>query len=168
MSDESARLLRIHDDIDAAVAALARRHEQRLRCGVGCTDCCVDDLTVFEVEAERIRSYWDDRRTGQQAHPAGRCAFLSQAGECRIYAVRPYVCRTQGLPLRWVETTDREPVEYRDICPLNENDEPLQALPADDCWTLGSIEGRLAQLQSARGTLRRVALRELFGAARDR
>lgn len=68
-------------------------------------------------------------------------------------------------------TTDAEgsdpstsaPVEFRDICPLNETDEPTTSLDADACWTLGPVEERLASLQiSARDVPSRVALRDLF------
>jgi hypothetical protein len=71
------------------------------------------------------------------------------------------VCRTQGLPLRWLDE-ERE-AELRDICALNEAGEPLEQLPADACWTLGETEGELAQLQRAFGREgERVALRALF------
>ncbi|MBK7707050.1 MAG: hypothetical protein IPJ30_15135 [Acidobacteria bacterium] len=52
-------------------------------------------------------------------HTRGACAFLDQDA-CRIYPDRPYVHRTQGLPLRWIEDDLEEAFKYRDICPLNE------------------------------------------------
>jgi hypothetical protein len=155
----------LHDEVDARAAALARRHAARLRCGRGCAQCCVDDLTVFEVETERIRRAHVDLLVSGEPHAPGACAFLDAEGACRIYADRPYVCRTQGLPLRWLdEDGEGETVERRDICPLNEAGPALTELPADACWTLGEIEARLAALQSAQdgGALRRVALRSLF------
>ena len=125
----------------------------------------MDGITVFEVEAERIRlAHPELLRTGTP-HPAGACAFLGDAGECRVYAERPYVCRSQGLPLRWLEEDAHgERVERRDICPLNEAGEPLEALPETACFTLGPCEGRLRRIQEAGdgGTGRRVALRALF------
>ena len=82
-------------------------------------------------------------------HAEGACAFLDVDGGCRIYADRPYVCRTQGLPLRWLEDQEEHAVELRDICPLNEVGEPIERLPAQDCWTLGLFEERLARLELA-------------------
>jgi uncharacterized protein len=153
-------LLRLHDEVDRAAEALAERHRARLRCGRGCHACCVDDLTVFEVEAERIRAAHGELLRSGRPHPPGACAFLGDAGECRIYPDRPYVCRTEGLPLRWVD----DAADRRDICPLNEAGEPLEALAPGDCWTLGPVEDRLRRLQAAAdgGALRRVALRSLF------
>lgn len=104
----------------------------------------------------------------QAPHPKGMCAFLDGEGACRVYDRRPYVCRTQGLPLRWLEERDGATVELRDICPLNGAGEPIEELAAEDCWRLGPIEGALAELQvrvqaDADGDpLRRVTLRSLF------
>ena len=157
-------LVRFHDEVERDAAALAARHRERLQCRRGCTDCCVDELTVFEVEAERIRRGAARLLDEGTPHPAGACAFLGRDGACRIYADRPYVCRTQGLPLRWIEErADGVPVEFRDICPLNEEGPLVEALDEDACWTLGPAEGRLAAIQQAfGGDLQRVRLRDLF------
>jgi len=165
MSDAQEALRRLHAEVDRAAGALAERHRERLRCGRGCSACCVDGLTVFEVEAERIRSAHPELLASGVPHSPGACAFLGDAGECRVYADRPYVCRTQGLPLRWLETgPGEEVVERRDICPLNEAGEPLETLDAHACWTLGPIEDRLRRLQETMGdgAARRVPLRALF------
>ncbi|HET7435434.1 MAG TPA: YkgJ family cysteine cluster protein [Thermoanaerobaculia bacterium] len=151
----------IHEAVDARAARLAARHRERLVCRSGCFDCCVDDVTVFEIEAEKIRNGAAELLANGTPHAAGRCAFLGEAGECRVYALRPYVCRTQGLPLRWID--DDAEAEYRDICALNEEGEAIESLAAEDCWTLGETEEQLARLQLAStGDLRRVRLRDLF------
>lgn len=151
-------LLTLHTEVDTLAAALEARHRQRMHCKLGCSGCCVDGITVFEVEAERIRNGAKELLAGGVPHPEGMCAFLGSEGECRIYALRPYVCRTQGLPLRWVD--EEAEAEYRDICPLNDDEaEPLEELAAEECWTLGEFEERLARLN---GSAARVALRDLF------
>ena len=88
---------------------------------------------------------------------------------CRIYNNRPYVCRTQGLPLRWLEEAEDEVFEYRDICELNDKEPPLEELEPDQFWTLGESEGELAQMQfEAHGEeMTRVLLRELFRGSED-
>jgi len=144
---------------------IAARHGDRLVCRLGCAGCCRDGLTVFAVEAERIRR--SDARLLEEspAHPPGACAFLDDRGGCRIYAERPYVCRTQGLPLRWHEPgpDDRTPVERRDICPENEAGPPITELPEDACWTIGPTESRLAAVaRRFDPTDRRIPLRGLF------
>src|SRR5690606_23927416 len=142
-------------------APLEARHAARLRCHEGCSACCVDDLEVFEVEADRIRRHCGEVLDATP-HPVGGCAFLDGAGSCRIYAHRPYVCRTQGLPLRWHEEHEGEIVELRDICPLNEPGEPLAELEPAACWTLGAAEEQLARLEREGGAVKRVRLRDLF------
>src|SRR5512134_1307867 len=94
---------RLHDEIDVLAERLHTHHAARLQCRRGCASCCVDDITVFEVEAERIRAHHAELLASGQSHLPGACAFLDDEGGCRIYADRPYVCRTQGLPLRWIE-----------------------------------------------------------------
>ncbi len=158
-------LLKIHGQVDVEAARLHAVHRDRLNCGRGCSGCCVDDLSVFEVEARRIQKHCRDVLETQRPHPRGACAFLDDRGACRIYAHRPYVCRTQGLPLRWLENGEKnELVEYRDICPLNQEGPDITGLAEHDCWTLGETEANLAQCQRrlAPGPPKRVKLRDLF------
>ena len=149
--------------VDSAAAALAEVHAERLKCAKGCSSCCVDGITVFEVEAENIRKRHPSLLGSGAPHPPGACAFLDDEGACRIYADRPYVCRTQGLPFRWFGELEDEIVEFRDICPLNdEGDAPLEDLKETECWTIGEFEGRLARIASDRNKARRLPLRALF------
>lgn len=161
-----AKLIELHNEVDQKVATLVRRHSDRLECKQGCCDCCVDGMTIFEIEAERIRRHHTELLEFGHPHSEGACAFLDEQGACRIYEDRPYVCRTQGLPLRWLDRNDAgDTVEMRDICPKNDSvDEPVERIPAGDCWTLGPYEFRLSRSQVAyRGAPpRRVRLRSLF------
>jgi Fe-S-cluster containining protein len=157
----------LYQDVDQQAHGLEQVHSERLVCRRGCCMCCVDELTVFEVEAANIRQSHANLLQTAEPHPPGACAFLDQDGACRIYEQRPYVCRTQGLPLRWLdEDANGEFVEYRDICPLNDEGdvEAVEDLPEDECWSIGPIEERLAklQLQFGNGKLTRVPLRSLF------
>jgi len=160
-----AELEGLHARIDGEVAVLVSKHADRLHCRRGCSDCCVDDLTVFEIEAERIRARHSDLLERGAPHPPVACAFLDDDGACRVHAERPYVCRTQGLPLRWLcEDPTGEIVESRDICPLNRPGPPLSGAAESDCWLIGPWELRLRELQERLdgGEGRRVALRSLF------
>ena len=162
-------VLEIHERIDARASELARRHGQRLRCERGCDSCCLDDLTVLPIEAERIRASHEVLLREGTAHAAGACAFLGDAGECRIYAERPYVCRTQGLPLRWFAEDESGAIcERRDICPLNAEGPALESLPEESCWLIGPVELELANLQAeiCDPLADRIALRALFDRAR--
>jgi Fe-S-cluster containining protein len=161
-------LERLHGEVDREARALVDALNAELRCGVGCRDCCVDDIRVFEIETELIRRRHGALLEQADAHPPGACAFLDTSGACRIYPNRPYVCRTQGLPLRWMDETDSgELADFRDICPLNESAAglaPVERLPMELCWTIGPREGELHDLQArfASGQPPRVSLRSLF------
>jgi Fe-S-cluster containining protein len=156
----------LHADVGRATRRLSVVHAARLHCEKGCSGCCVDDLTVFEVEAQNIRRHHASLLAAGVPHVVGACAFLDPDGACRIYAERPYVCRTQGLPLRWIEERDGGAVELRDICPLNEAGGAIEELEADACWSVGPIEERLARLELAVGpAAERVRLRDLFARA---
>ena len=160
-SDEAlANLIALHEEVDHQAAALQELHADRLQCRRGCASCCVDDLSVFEVEAVRIRIACADV-LAEAPHGPGGCAFLDAEGACRIYDHRPYVCRTQGLPLRWADP-DQPGIERRDICPLNEAGAPVETLPAGACWELGPVEARLAAMDGRGGPRARVRLRDLF------
>ncbi len=177
VSEEIIEKLRdLHAEVDLLAASLADRLDSVLARGLvcrrGCSDCCVDDLNVFPVEASLITANAGELLVSSDPHPIGRCAFLDESGSCRIYPWRPYVCRTQGLPLRWLEEgCDGAVAELRDICPLNdelfkETNKSLTDLTEDQCWTIGGFEGRLAGLQASvtgfSDEPSRLALRSLF------
>lgn len=171
--DAVAWVDRLHAVVDEVTAPLVARHAERLACRAGCSSCCTDGLTVFAIEAALIAERHPDLLAEGEPHAEGACAFLDADGSCRVYDVRPYVCRTQGLPLRWLEEEDGEAFEARDVCPKNLVGVALEELPADALWTLGPIEQRLADRQAALdgGRGERVALRDMFartGGARRR
>ena len=170
-AEDLNRLEALHRQVDRLTAEQEKALEGRLVCRRGCSDCCQDDLTVFEIEAELIRARCGDLLDSAVPAEVGRCAFLDEEGACRIYRWRPYVCRTQGLPLRWFQEDEDVTIERRDICPLNLDTitslgESLAEVPEKDCWTIGPWEGRLASLQaesSGRFESTRIPLRLLFG-----
>jgi hypothetical protein len=142
----------LHQQVDERAQGLARRHAQQ--------------LSVVEIEALKLRERHAAVLRHQRPHPAGRCALLGPDGGCRVYPDRPYVCRTQGLPLRWLEeAADATLVELRDVCSKNFADVSITALTDTELWLIGPYEARLAALQRQAfgGLLRRVKLRDLFG-----
>lgn len=94
--------------IDAFFARVAARHGDELACAPGCDACCRQRLTVTGVEAAAIRAWAATRPAAERAAiaaaartaPADRCAALGDDGRCRIYAARPLVCRSHGVPVR--------------------------------------------------------------------
>jgi Fe-S-cluster containining protein len=128
-----------------------------MSCRQGCTQCCHVDLSVFSVEADFIRQWWNQlseserklrREQWAMAQAKGKnlldqivspCRFLIEGG-CSIYEARPVICRSHGLPLKRLEG-EREEV---DICPLNFTDE----LPEKKDWLdLDRVNTLLSLLQ---------------------
>lgn len=155
-------LVRVMESVYAQIDARASEIEGRLplHCRKGCCACCLDDLTVFQCEAEVIRHCCGD--VLQEAPNAkGSCAFLDKDGACRIYSHRPYVCRTHGLPLCWLSENDEE---CRDICELNK-DIDTEKLDTGDCWNIGPVEAHLSRVESVffgENAGKRIKLRDLF------
>jgi len=166
MSEALRDLIGLHDEVDSEARALAAVHADRLQCRRGCHACCVDELTVTRLEAERIRRAHPDLMAKGTPHAAGACAFLDDEGACRVYAERPLVCRSQGLPLRILFEDEADEIEERrDICFLNlEGGPPLESLPDEQLWLVGVHELRLAGIDEAAGGSdeTRVRLRDLF------
>src|SRR3989344_2455979 len=96
-------LQQFYSVVDEAASQLNTIHGDRLKCKKGCFGCCIDDLSVFEIEAENIKKNYSAFLENEKPHAKGMCAMLDEKGACRIYESRPFVCRTQGFPLRMLE-----------------------------------------------------------------
>jgi hypothetical protein len=117
---QSYRFLR--DQVDQLCTRIATAHADALLCRAGCADCC--RLTsVLPVEAASLHLAWHalpaagrrrlrDRFAAPQTGEA--CPLLENA-LCSLYADRPIICRTHGLPLL-IENAGGTRV---DRCPLN-------------------------------------------------
>jgi len=100
-----SRLDELHAKVDAFFARVEARHGDDMQCRTGCSDCCHVRLTVTGAEAAGIRALvtaWptERRRALAEAGSPAACAALDAAGRCRIYAARPIVCRSHGVPIR--------------------------------------------------------------------
>jgi len=148
--------------IDAHCERVGHAHAEQLECAPACASCCHRQLTVFAVEADRIRAWLDSRGGLAPYEPAGdvaaghpalllatheeACALLDRAGRCRIYPVRPLICRTHGLPLA-IEDDDGS--VRGDVCPLNfSSGAGLSAVPSEDFLSLTTINTVLATLNA--------------------
>lgn len=141
-----------------------KKFEKSMKCKKGCSACCYTDLSIFTVEADRIKEWFNDlaseeksrlRNLWQSPVQSGACAFLYN-DECTIYDSRPIICRSHGVLVKY----SLSGVDQFDICPLNETPETLSsekdALDVDRLNTLLS----LAQ-NSHDGTEARVSLKDL-------
>ena len=128
--------------VDAFFERVRSRHAAQMACMAGCSACCGHALTLSPVEAESVRLFVaalpPDVRTvlATRSRRTSPCPALDDNGRCAIYAARPLICRTQGLPMRLgknalpVLQVGAADADGLSVCPLN-----------FDGVRLGSIEG---------------------------
>jgi Fe-S-cluster containining protein len=108
--------------VDRFAAGVSERYAGQLVCCRGCDACCTH-IGISAVEAlalalavaalppevaAKLRERAEGMRNGEV------CPLLAE-GVCLLYAARPIICRTQGLPLLVTEEEGRRV----DHCPLN-------------------------------------------------
>jgi Fe-S-cluster containining protein len=162
--DEAIRrqYLELVGEIDLCVRKLTEgRLSSRIRCRPGCADCCMT-FSVMPLEAAMLAQALT-RQLLTVVRPPDRCLFLRD-GLCTIYALRPVICRTQGLALAYIDEA-AERIEVS-ACPLNfPEDAPLEH---DDLLFMDLFNERLAALNLRYCRLnglapeRRVALADLL------
>ncbi len=120
------------DKVDAQWRRSAELLGARLHCGPGGCACC-RHISVFPVEAVNLALALKElpaqqaealRRRAQNATADGACPLLNDDGRCALYAARPIICRSQGLPLLILTQTGKQVT----ACP--ENDFAGAPLPA--------------------------------------
>ncbi|MBE0582749.1 MAG: YkgJ family cysteine cluster protein [Desulfofustis sp.] len=127
-------------EIDLAVSLLIeKRFVGLLHCRPGCTVCCTA-FRVLPLEAALLRR----AMSALEALPAiddDRCRLLHEEC-CRIYEHRPIICRTQGLPIAYIDEAAGK-IEVS-ACPLNFADDYL--FVHEDLLFLDHFNNRLAEL----------------------
>jgi len=171
------RYLALAAKVDAKFAQVNQRYAGAMHCSAGCTDCCAGGLSVTLVEASVVAEALAhmpaaERRdvvTGALAGPRDRCAALDDSGRCRVYASRPLVCRSHGLPIRVSRDPGGEAPESVVACPHNFSRRPRLAEVDSDCildqrtlsTVLGAVDMAFADEQNCpRGE--RIAISDLL------
>lgn len=136
------------------------KHASQMECKKGCSKCCQTDISVFEIESERITEWFQLQHPEEQdrlkalwktPHQQSYCTFLYN-DQCTIYEARPLICRTQGLPL-FVATEN-----VLDYCPLNfKNGDP----PKEDWLNLERMNTLLSFAASNAGLDKRIRLKKI-------
>lgn len=134
MTRPEDHLVVLRGRVDRHFDEALRRTPAQFACRAGCDRCCHQRFSVFEVEAAPIRSALaalerSDPGLRQRIRDQGadrsstRCALLVD-GQCSVYAQRPLICRSHGLPVAVADPDDPDGPLRVDHCPLNFTDEP--------------------------------------------
>jgi uncharacterized protein len=92
------KYLDLRREVDVRCQELSALHADHLACRAGCDQCCMDfGLLPVEYHAILLEA-GDALQHGRNDAGEGECPFLTDH-HCLIYAHRPIICRTQGLPL---------------------------------------------------------------------
>ena len=132
--------------VDELCARIEGDFRERIVCRRGCDSCC-RHLSLFPVEAAALSAALAEAPVGlaaeirERARAAagedGACPLLKD-GACLLYAARPLICRTHGLPLLGRRDGER----FIDYCPLNFLG--MESLPASAVVDLETLNATLA------------------------
>lgn len=93
--------------VDRFAVEVVGRNRRDIVCGPGCADCCGRTFSVFAVEADNLRMGFDALPEEARRIIVANCSSsvrnnpcpVLHEGTCLLYAYRPIICRTHGLPL---------------------------------------------------------------------
>lgn len=146
-------LLANYRNLLAKVDLLCRRIEAefgaQLACRAGCDSCC-RHLSLFRVEAAALAAALNAlpaehaariRARAREASAGSPCPLLEN-GRCLLYAARPIICRTHGLPLLTIQEGNRT----FDFCPRNF--QGIGSLPGSAIIDLDRLNATLAAINA--------------------
>ena len=136
--------------LDAEIARIGKMHGATISCGPRCASCC-QAFSVLPIEAACLRQAISALPSASQARlrrnlaeDPERCPMLID-DLCGIYAARPVICRTQGLPLAYVDE-ERQAIEVS-ACKLNFPDD--YGFVPEDLLFMDGFNSRLSELNRA-------------------
>jgi len=154
--DPVARIAELASETDRAFAAIQQRQAPFMLCRAGCRDCCRARLSITRVEAEFLRRGLAGLPASVRGELARRtrdegremCPALDPQGRCEVYASRPLICRSYGVPLRHRREVALVHPPVIDVCDLNFVGTPLRTLPAGDVIDQTGLEAAVAGIDA--------------------
>jgi len=107
--------------VDSTCAELEAVHQEHLVCKPGCSQCCEVERTVCGIEAYIVEqqllklSHQKIKRLKRLYKDNDEICPMLLEKRCVIYAGRPIICRTHGLPILYHEAERT----FMDYCRLN-------------------------------------------------
>lgn len=160
------RLAQLFAKVDAFFASAEAKlgGPDGITCARGCDDCCKRRFSVTSIEAEAIAAELAALPEARRDAIAARartadtaCPMLDADGACAVYAARPLICRTHGLPIRFEEPKGGRRLTVIDACPKNFVGRRLTDLPASVVLDQATLSTIVAALDAARAAERGLA-----------
>jgi len=135
--------------VDALCAEIMTHCADSVSCRKGCDACC-RQFSIFWVEAISLANVVANLPQKQSAFLQSKAAELADQdvcpllddGVCALYAARPIICRTHGLPI--LTSTDTAPVI--DFCPQNFTE--LETIPGNMIIDLDQLNTTLVAINA--------------------
>ena len=135
--------------VDQLAAGITEKFGSQLACRAGCDGCC-RHLSLHVVEGVALAAALQElpgelvahiRQRARNAAADDPCPLL-EGGLCLLYAARPIICRSHGLPLLIVTGGKRQV----DFCPLNF--QGVETLPGGAVIDLEQLNTALAAINA--------------------
>jgi len=134
--------------VDALCSGIEHQLGGFITCHAGCGSCC-KQISLFPVEAAALQSVLaelpGDQIEAIRRHVLtadGEACPLLKDGRCLLYAGRPIICRTHGLPIMFTDNGQRRV----DSCPLNL--QGLETLPGTAVINLDNLNQLLVTVNA--------------------
>ncbi|MEJ2200058.1 MAG: YkgJ family cysteine cluster protein [Desulfuromonadaceae bacterium] len=135
--------------VDGLNQRILQDYPEQIHCHPGCDSCC-RHLALFWVEGVALSFALRELPRDEAEHirqrarcvgPDDPCPLL-EGGRCLLYAARPLICRTHGLPL----LGQRDGERFVDVCP--KNFQGIAQLPPAAVLDLDRLNVTLASVNS--------------------
>ena len=133
----------LRNEVDELSEKLFKLHESNVACKKGCDLCCMD-YKVFPIEFFAIKKELEKEglEIKDETKNPEDCIFLKDHA-CSIYKYRPFICRTHGLPLVFVNEEDEWELSN---CELNFKDFDFEKFTLDNTFEQDKMNSQLFQL----------------------
>ncbi len=132
---------KVRDKIDRLVDVLEKQHQKHLSCKMGCDLCCMD-YSIFPVEFYSIKKALQENDVPLNlpfVNNMETCVFLKDH-KCTIYAERPVICRTHGLPLLYMNADNQWELS---TCELNFREFDMENFTNDNTFPQDKFNSEL-------------------------
>jgi Fe-S-cluster containining protein len=142
VSDPLRNLRALRHKVDQHAQRVETTFAAHFACRRGCDGCCQTERSVSAVELAGVREGLDQLDEPTRARlgaSTSHCSMLVD-GACAVYAHRPLICRSHGLPLVMDEQLD--------VCPLNFEQLDIAELPLPEVLNVGSVTAVLVAVNA--------------------
>ncbi|HYQ56354.1 MAG TPA: YkgJ family cysteine cluster protein [Draconibacterium sp.] len=137
----------LQNDIDRLSDSLENLHKTNMRCSAGCDKCCMD-YSILPIEFFSIVEALEKRNNTPSINTEAddsSCIFLNNH-KCEIYAERPIICRTHGLPLLYMNEDARWKLS---ACELNFTEFDMEQFSEENTFPQDKFNSKLFLLNKA-------------------